>query len=368
MKVYVEGIELADAVSKVGKAMPVKKAANAILEGIKLKAEGDQLVITATDLELAIEKRIEATVKIEGEAVVNGKFFIEYINKVKDEAVELDAGGEEKVIIRYPDGEGSVVAMSVDEYPPIKNVDEVISFNITQNELRDMINKIYFCAAQEDTRPVLKGCSIDLKENTLTGVASDGYRMALCKKTIDYKGEERKIIVPARSLNEIAKQLDESEDIVKVNIERNHLMVTIGSTRIVTRLIDNEYINYNKIIPAEFTTEVIVDKKALERSLDRASIVTKADKKSIVKLDVKEKSLNINAKSDESSNNENIEVNLTGKDLVIGFNARYIIDSLRAISDNFVKLKFNTSTAPGIIVPTDSDEYLYLILPIRILG
>lgn len=102
--------------------------------------------------------------------------------------------------------------------------------------------------------------------------------------------------------------------------------------------------------------------------MDRCSLITKADKKSIVKLDIKENVLNINAQSEESGNNENLAINLIGKDLTIGFNAKYIIDSLRAVSDSFVKMKFNNSTAPGIIVPTAEEEYLYLILPIRIQG
>ncbi|HIU82418.1 MAG TPA: DNA polymerase III subunit beta [Candidatus Faecicola pullistercoris] len=368
MRVFVDGIELADAVSKVGKAMPLKKAIP-ILEGIKLEASGDNLILTATDLELSIEKRINASVKVEGCAVCNGKFLIDYINKVKDEAIELDATGEDKLIIRFADGYGNINLMAADEYPPFKNVDELLSFKIKQKDFKDMINKVIFCAAQEDTRPVLKGCCIDLSRNCVTAVTSDGYRLAMCKKVIEYSGEEKKIVVPARSLNEVSKLLEDDEDEVSVNIERNHLMVQIKNTKIVTRLIDNEYINYNKIIPAEFTTELTVDKKLLERSLERASLVIKNDKKSIVKLEIKENVLNISAQSDESTTNENIAISLNGKDLQIGFNVKYITDSLRAITDNFVKLKFNTSTSPGIIVPTSQEEdYLYLILPIRIIG
>ena len=367
MKVFVDGIELADAVSKVGKAMPIKKSLS-ILEGIKLKAEGETLTVTATDLELSIEKKIEASVKIDGEVVVNGKFFIDYINKVKDEAIELDATNEDFLKINYPDGEGRVNCMAADEYPPFRNVDELYTFSISQKELKDLINKVIFCAATEDTRPVLKGCCLEIKDNLLTGVASDGYRMALAKKVVEYTGDAKKVIVPARSLGEISNLLDDVDETVKVNIEKNHLMVEIENTKVVTRLIDSEFINYNKIIPSSFTTEITVEKKNLEKSLDRCSLITKADKKSIVKLDIKENVLNINAQSEESGNNENLAINLIGKDLTIGFNAKYIIDSLRAVSDSFVKMKFNNSTAPGIIVPTAEEEYLYLILPIRIQG
>lgn len=369
MKVYCDGIELSDALSKVGKALPIKNVVP-IFEGIKLKAAGDTLTITASDGDLSIEKKIKASVKIEGETVAPGKFLIEYIKKIENEAIELDATKEDILYIRYGNnGQNSIKTLAADEYPPFKYIDGAAKFSIISKELKDLINKIIFNTSQEDTRPVLKGCCLDLEGNGVTGVASDGYRMAICKKQVIYSGKDIKVIIPARSMSEISKLAEEDDKNIEFNIDKNHIMVDIADTKIVSTLINSEYINYKKIVPLDFTTKLIVDKKQLEACLDRAFYVTKSDKKSIVKLETKESVLNITAESEISNLFESLSVSLDGKDLTIGFNAKFLMDCMRSISDSFVKLCFTTSTAPGIIVPVGDDEtFLYLILPVRIIN
>lgn len=367
MKLTCDSIDLSDALTTVGKALPLKKVMP-ILNGIKLKADGSILTLTATDLELSVETKIKADIKIEGETVVTGRYFTEYIRKIEGEEINIDTTEESQMRLIYGENNGYIQTMEADEFPQFKNVDEDCSFYIIKKEFKDLINKIIFCAASEDNRPILKGCCLELQNNKLIGAASDGYRLAYCSKVIEYSGKPVKIIVPARSMSEISKILDDENDLVKINIEKNYFMVDLNHTKIVTRLIEGEYINYNKIIPKDFTTSVTVDKKQLETAIDRASLATRVDRKSVVKLEIKEKRLTISAESEFSSINENINISLEGKDLNIGFNARYLSDSLRAVSDEFIKISFTTSTAPAIIVPTDGDGFLYLILPVRILG
>lgn len=369
MKLSCDSFDLSDALTQVGKALPLKKVMP-ILNGIKLKAEGDTLTLTATDLELSIEKKINADIFTEGETVILGKYFTEYVRKIDKEDVIIDTSGENTLKLTYGENNGYIQTMEADEYPAFKNVNDENSFYIVKKELKNLIEKIIFCTASEDNRPTLKGCSIEISDNKIIGVASDGYRLAYCKKEIEYGGADIKIIVPARSMSEISKLLDDSDENVKVSIEKNYFMVDLENTKIVTRLIEGEYINYNKIIPSDFTTTVFVDKKALDTAIDRASIATRTEKKSVVKLEIREKRMSISAESEISGINEIVNIDLLGHDLNIGFNARYLSDSLRAISDDFVKLCFTTSTAPGVIVPTEKkeDEYLYLILPVRIIN
>lgn len=366
MKLTCDSLDLSDALTKVGKALPIRKTMP-ILNGIKIKAEGSELILSATDLELSIEKRIKADIKIEGETVVAGKYFTEYIRKIEGEEIYIDTTEEDTMRLTYGENNGYIQTMSADEYPQIKNVDDYSCFHIIKKEFKDLINKIIFCAASEDNRPTLKGCCLELTQNKLTGVASDGYRLACCSKVVEYQGNNSKIIVPSRSLLEISRLLDDDDDTIKINLEKNYFMVDLNDTKIVTRLIEGEYINYNKIIPTEFTTTITVDKKLFDIAIDRASLATRAEKKSVVKLEIKERKMAITAESEISGINENLNISLDGKDLVIGFNAKYLSDSLRAISESFVKLCFTTSTAPAIIVPTDGDEYIYLILPVRII-
>jgi DNA polymerase III, beta subunit len=252
MKLSCDSIDLSDALTKVGRALPIKKVMP-ILNGIKIKAEGSSLTLTATDLELSIEKKIRADIKIEGETVVLGRYVTEYVRKIEDEEIIIDTTNENVMKLTFGENNFEVQTMEADEYPQFKNVDEDKSFYIIKKELKDLINKIIFCAASEDNRPTLKGCCLELNKNKITGVASDGYRLACCSKVIEYDGDNTKIIVPARSLSEISKLLDDEDETVKINIEQNYFMVDLNDTKIVTRLIEGEYINYNKIIPTEFS-------------------------------------------------------------------------------------------------------------------
>ena len=207
-------------------------------------------------------------------------------------------------------------------------------------------------------RPAEETPPVETQSGGLEDVVSD------VRNTTTLSSSQLELIVGSVAL------LDDSDENVKVSIEKNYFMVDLENTKIVTRLIKGEYINYNKIIPSDFTTTVFVDKKALDTAIDRASLATRTEKKSVVKLEIREKRMSISAESEISGINEIVNIDLLGHDLNIGFNARYLSDSLRAISDDFVKLCFTTSTAPGVIVPTEKkeDEYLYLILPVRIIN
>ena len=325
MKLICQGNELSDALAKVVKALPVKRN-NPILDGVKLTALGDTLTIFATDLELAIEKKINAQVLIEGEIVVPGKLFADYAKKIEEEQIELDGTDPTKLIIKYLDSELQIKCMSS-----------------------------------------LRGVCLNIKSDEVEAVASDGYRLALARAQIKNNGIVDKIVVPSKSMNELARLIDEGEETITVYVEKNYIMVDLFHTKIVTRLIGEEYINYEKIIPSVFTTEITIDKKLFENAIDRVSLINRAEKKSYVKMEIKEDTISLNAHSEDGEINEKVTIGLKGKDLTIGFNSKYIIDSMHAIDEPFVTLNFTTSTAPGII-KGESDRWLYLILPLRVIG
>ena len=364
MKLICQGNELSDALAKVVKALPVKRN-NPILDGVKLTALGDTLTIFATDLELAIEKKINAQVLIEGEIVVPGKLFADYAKKIEEEQVELDGTDPTKLIIKYLDSELMIKCFSAD--PVFKEVDTQNSFIILKKELKDIISKVIFNVAVDEARPSLRGVCLNVKDDEVEAVASDGYRLALAKAQINNNGVIDKIVVPSKSMNELARLIDEGEETITVFVEKNYIMVDLFHTKIVTRLIGEDYINYEKIIPGVFTTSVTVDKKLFENAIDRVSLINRAEKKSYVKMEIKEDTLALNAHSEDGEINEKVTIGLKGKDLTIGFNSKYIIDCMHAIDEPFVTLNFTTSTAPGII-KGESERWLYLILPLRVIG
>ncbi len=365
MKLICEGLDLSDAVLKVIKAT-ANRTTNPILEGIKIKASQDTLTLSATDLEISIEKTIPADVKIEGEIVVPGKFFAEFIKKLSNEQIELTLTDKNSLKIKYTDSEGFIQCMNADEFPEIKNLVEPEVIVINKSDFRDLINKTIFSVAIDDARPILKGCLFEISKDTITSVALDGYRLALAKKPIKSTSAEFSCIVPARTLSEISKILEGEDEDIEVLIQKNYLLVNVNNTRVITRLLDGDFIPYKQVIPQSVTSTVIINKKQLEYGLERASLLARMDKNNLVKFDVRDKLLTLSSQSDIGNVTENITISLDGKDVTIAFNARYMSECMRNIEDEFIKINFTSSVAPCTITSTDKDEYLFLILPVRI--
>lgn len=365
MKVFCHGLDLADALIKVSRAISAKRTIP-ILEGILIKAQGSTLTITATDLEIGIEKVINADVKKDGEVVVPGKEIVDFVRTLTGEQIELDGTSNSELKIRYKDSEYGIKLFQADEFPPLREVGEEISFSIVQKELKDLIAKTKICASTDDTRPILKGCLLEISQNKITGVTLDGYRLAVCEKALESNTGETEVVVPVKTLDEISKLLEDDEYIATVFLQDNYLKLDMGHTKIVSRLLDGEFTKYKKIIPSEFSSNVIIHTSLLADALDRASLVSRGEKSNMVKFDIKEKTLILESKSENSNIMENISVSLDGKDIEIAFNARYFIECMKVIEDEYIRLSFTTPATPCLIRPVDGEEYIYLILPVKI--
>ena len=176
------------------------------------------------------------------------------------------------------------------------------------------------------------------------------------------------VIIPARSLSEIAKLLDDSDNPVTVYIDSKYIMVDLGDTKVISRILEGEFLNYKQIIATDFATDIVINKAQLTDALERASLLSKVGQNNLVKFDIKENNLLLTSNSEIGNVKENINITSQGKDLFIAFNARYFMEAFRTIGDEFVKIKFNSSSNPCVVVPVnDSKEFLYLILPVRIL-
>ena len=367
MKLVCDGLDLSDAVIKVSKAIN-PKTTNPILEGIKLVAEDGTLTLSATDYELSIEKKIKADIKIEGETVVPGRFFSEFVKKLTNEKIELTLNDNNQLIIKYCDSEGYIQCMNSLEYPSLKKIDNGDYFGIAQKDFKTLINKSNFAVALDDSRPILKGCLLEVEGNNLRGVALDGYRLAFIQKPVVASSGKIRVVVPARSLNEVSKILEDSDDIINVYIHQNNLMVDLKNTKIITRLIDGEFLNYSQIISNSFASKITVNKAQLEQALERAALLSKVGQNNLVKFDIKERNMVISSNSEIGNIKENINVVLDGKELNIAFNASYFMDALRVLSDEFITINFNSAINPCVIKPVEGDEYLYLILPVRMIN
>ncbi len=363
MKFVCEGIDLSDAVLKVVKACSTRTT-NPILETIRIAAENDGVTLLATDGEIAIMKKIKAEVMEEGALCVPGKFFAEFIKRLEGTQITL-ASENNCVMIRYSDSESAMQTLNAEDFP-------VIDFSIDENrvellakDLKELIAKTVFCCAQDDSRPVLKGCLVRTGEGRITFTALDGYRMAVCRKTVTGISGDIKIICPGRTLSEIARMLGADDEKINIYLKKNLLMIKIDDTVLTSRLYEGEFVNIANIIPHEYASEVVLDKEAFDASVERAAVLARTDKNSVVRLDVHEDSMGISTNTSIGRVDESVKVLLSGKDVVISLNCKYVSDCLGVIGDEKIRIGFNGSVAPCVITPVDGDAYLYLILPVR---
>lgn len=359
------GLDLSDAVNKVLKATSTKTT-SPILEGIKIEASGDLITLSATDLEIAIKKSVRADVAEEGVVVVPGKFFNDYIRKLTDEELSFLLNEKGQLKISYKDSEGYIQVLDSHEFPFLNDVNTDKKFTINANNLKSIINKTIFAVATDDSRPILKGELFEIKEKLLTVVALDGYRLAMANKPITNTSGEYKIIIPSRSLMEVSKLIENNDDEIEIFVSNNYIKFDLKDLVLTSRLIDGEFINYKQIIHNQFSTNITVDKEQLEDAIERASILSKIDRNNLVKFEIKDKNLTLTSNSEIGSIVENITICLTGEELVIAFNSRYFIEALRSSNDKFIKLNFTNNINPCIITPAETEEFLYLILPVRI--
>ncbi len=362
MKFVCGGLNLAEAVVKVSKACASRTTAP-IMECIKIGAHGEEVTLLATDGELSIEKSMQAEIFEEGEICIPGKLFSDFLSKLYDEEVMISTC-EKGIEIKYRDSASYMQAISAEEFPKIDLEIGENYFVMKQNALKKIIGETAFCCAQDDSRPVLKGCLLEFGEK-LEATALDGYRLAIAEAEILSKSGEQSIICPARTLNEISRMLSEDEEEITIYTQGGRLMVKTDGTSIVSRLYQGEFINKKNVIPSQFSTSVVVKRAELIASAERAAILIRGDKNNLVTLDIANGMIKISSVSDYGNVAESVEGNVAGLDLTISMNAKYLIDALRALNEEQIVISFNGAISPFILQNEEQKGNLYLILPVR---
>lgn len=366
MRIECNGIDLHDAVSKVIKAVS-SHAENKVLEGIKLTAEGSSLILTATDGEIAIEKRIRANVRSEGETVAAGRLFHSFTAKMGEDRVSLTLKDRGILSIEFRDVSGDVSCMNADEFPPFKTLSGVEGIEIEQGVLKDLISKavISVSTVRED-RAVLKGVNLEVSGEVLTAVALDGFRLSYATAPLKGVGAAFNIIVPGKALGEIGKLLENSERSARIYMQKNIMMAEFEDIKFTARLLDGTFINYKQIIPVSFATEVIVDKKQLESCLEVANILgSSSNLPNRIDMDIRDKMIFSTTTNELGEVKDKVVAHIIGKDINISFNIRFMLEALKATNADMIKLKFNNPNNPCIITPVENENiYLFLILPL----
>lgn len=366
MKISCNQQILSKALNTVSKAVS-SRTTIPILKGILLEASSDgTLKLAASDLDLSIEKSIPVTVWEEGSIVVAAKLFIDIIRKLPNEEIEITEE-EGRVTIKCLASEFTIVGQTADEFPSIGTIKEENSIRIEKELLKDMIKKTSFSASIEEAKGIIIGVLLEMDEEGMTMVALDGFRMAVTREKME-SNDNIKIIIAARILNEINKIFSEEEASKEVDmiIDEKKAVFLIEGARIVLRIMEGEFVKYKDILPKEHQCKLKVNRSEMIDCLERASLLAKEGRNNLIKFSIIRDKIIITSRSEEGNVKEEIFVEKEGADLEIGFNAKYILDVMKFVSDEEVVMEFNTSVSPCLVKPIEGDGFEYLILPVRI--
>lgn len=364
MKIASSKSDLLEGINIVQKAVSSKSTLK-ILEGILIEA-GDSLKLTGNNLEIGIECIIEADIREKGSIVIDSKMFGEIIRKLPESEVFIQTFENNKVLIECENSRFEIMGLSPEGYPALPQIEKHGCFSIKQNELKEMIRQTIFSVSTEESRPILTGCLFELKDDELSIVAIDGFRLALRKTQLESQQGNFQVVVPGKTLSEIAKILQQTEDKVEIYFTNNQIMFDLGNCKIVSRLLQGEYLNYKSIIPEDYLTKTVVKTNDLLSSIERASlIITSEEKKYPVRFNIVQNSFLITSNTETGSVREEIPSDMTGNPLSIGFNPKFFIEALKAIDDEAINLLFTNNVGPCCIKPLERDSYIYMILPVR---
>ncbi len=362
MKCVVEGIELSEAALKTVKAC-ASKTTVPVLECIKLSAKNDGLTLSAADGEISIIKTVKAEVYEEGEVCVPGRYFCDFMKKLEGVQITLSTDGG-RMDITYADSQTSMQVLPADEFPKIDTDIKENSFSLKTADLKKFISATSFCCATDDSRPILKGCQFVIKDGVVEVTALDGFRLATIKGEAKSSGD-LELVCPARTLNEIEKMMPDDDGDTEIFIQRGMILVSSGNTVLTSRLYGGDFIKKDNIIPKSFITTVKVNKELIKASIERAAILVRSDKNSLIIFDISGDTVEISSASEIGSVQEPVKAEITGKDIKIAMNSKFIIEAVNALEEEQIELSFNNNVQPFICQNAQNKDKLYLILPVR---
>ncbi|AYF53954.1 DNA polymerase III subunit beta [Clostridium botulinum C] len=358
--------KLQEAISIAQKAV-TGKSPMPILQGIHISAKNNELTLIGSDIDLSIETKIDAEVKEEGSIVVDSRIFGEIIRKLPNSLININTTENNSIEIICEKSKFDLIHMDSDEFPNLPSINENIIFSIPEKVLKNMIKGTIFAIAQDETRPILTGILFEVRDKKVNLVALDGYRLALKSNMIDNENTISAVI-PGKTFSEVSKILSDDEKNVNITFTPNHILFNLGETKIISRLLEGEFIKYNSIIPEEYKLKVNAKRAELLNCIERASLMGKEGNTNLVKFDIKNDNLIITSNSQLGRVREELNIILQGDELEIAFNSKYLIDVLKILEDDEIIMEFDSSVSPCVIKSKENNTYTYLVLPVRLLN
>ncbi len=363
MRIQIDQKSLAHKISIVQKGISSRTTLQ-ILDGILLETVNGMLKLTSTDLEIGIETYVKCNIIEEGSIVVSSRIFGEIIKKLPESTITIIVE-ENNINIKCEGSEFNILGNGAHEYPELPTIINQNSFSMPKDLFKSAIRQTVFATTQDETRPILSGVLLEIVDGIGSFVALDGYRLALRSIPIN-SHEDLKIVIPGRALSELNKILDDDEEEFTITIAPGHIIFNIGDTLMSSRLLEGQFLNYKDIIRKDHKTNIVVNKKAFQDSLERASLLAKEEKANLVKLNVIDDQVIIKSNSEIGNVYEEISSRHEGETVNIAFNSKYIIEGIKVIDTEEIELNFMGSLNPCIIKPVGDDNFTYLVLPVRL--
>lgn len=365
MKLKCSKTSLYEAIVNVSKAVSERSALPS-LEGIKFKLDNSNLELTGYDLEIGIRTTIYVVSNDHGEFIVNARLLAEMIRKMPEDDVFIEVSENYQVTVSSGVTTYNLSAVSSEDYPELPEKNDSDEISVSQPVLKNMINQTIFAVAVTDMKPILKGELFEIENGMFTLVAIDGYRLAVRQEPIKYDGNI-KFVVSARTLSEVSKLLnDNDEDKCNIFVSSKHIIFEINGYFVYSRLLEGEFHPYKSAIPNTFTTEVIVDRKQLIETLERALLLINERNPSPVRCYFENGIIKVKCSTSVGKISDEISADMAGPVIEIGFKCKYFLDPLKVINEDKVKLQMSGSLLPMKIVPCDDDNYTFLVLPVRL--
>ena len=364
MKISCLRTDLANAVANVSRAVSTKATIPA-LEGVLIKAYGDHLNISGYNLEIGITTDIDATIKQEGEIVVSAKLFFDIVRKLPEEVVLIETDDRMVTYITCGNADYQIVGMSSVEYPDLPTFEQTDCISINAKLLRDMIRQTVYAVSDNMNKPIYTGSLFEVKNNDFKIVAIDGYRMSIRTEKVECEGNTD-FVVPGKTQLEVLKLLNDDEDTVDIIVGQRHIMFKVNNYRVISRLIEGTFIEYNTIIPPDIVTEVVINTRTLINAVDRMALLNNDRVQSPVRCHFVNDEIRLACASAIGKASDVISAPFVGDEMEIGFNNKYLLEALKNTDTDEIKILLKGPVSPMVIKPVKGDSFLSLVVPMRL--
>lgn len=367
MKIRCHKSDIVKGVSIVSKAVPTKTTMP-ILECILIDATTNIIKLTANDMELGIETVIEGTIEQKGMIALDARIFSDIVRKLPDNEIVIESDSNLQTLITCEKAKFNISGKSGEDFSYLPYIERDEPIIISQFTLKEVIRQTIFSIADNDSNKLMTGELFEVNEDMLKVVSLDGHRISIRKIELRSSYEPKKIVVPGKTLIEVSKILSgEVDSEVSLYFTKNHIVFEFDSTVVVSRLIDGEYFRIDQMLSNDYETKVKINKRELLNCIDRATLLVKEGDKKPVIINILDEVMELKIKSQLGTMDEEIMITKEGRDLLIGFNPKFLIDALRVIEEEEVDLYFMNAKAPCFI-KDEKESYIYLILPVNFSG